>query len=174
MWQKNRRFKQILYFFLLVLACSFIVVGRTSLSLSQPALDSNKEQIGTVEPIAPEYERGHQLYLENCASCHIGIPPAVLPTQSWVRILSNRQHYSAIVEPLVRPANGLVLNYLRQYSRNAIAKELIPTRLRDSRFFKALHPQVEIPQPINIGGCISCHANATQFNFRTFSERPSP
>jgi hypothetical protein len=168
----NGRFKRIFGFFGAILLCSFIISWQTQL-LSQPALDSNKEQIGTVEPIAPEYERGHQLYLENCASCHIGIPPAVLPTQSWVRILANRQHYSAIVEPLARPANGLVLNYLRQYSRNAIAKELIPTRLRDSRFFKALHPQVEIPQPINVGGCISCHVNASQFNFRTYSERPS-
>lgn len=168
----NSRFKRIFGFVCAVLLCSFIISWETQL-LSQPASDSNKEQIGTVEPIVPEYERGHQLYLENCATCHIGIPPAVLPTQSWVRILNNRQHYSVTLEPLGRPANILVLNYLRQYSRNAIAKELIPTRIGDSRFFKALHPQVEIPQPINIGGCISCHANATQFNFRTFSERPS-
>jgi hypothetical protein len=174
MWRISARFKQIFILCLLVLTCSFIIGERKSLLLSQPALDSNIEPIGTVEAIAPEYQFGHQLYVENCASCHIGIPPAVLPTQSWLRILTNPKHYSVQLKPLTRPANVLVLNYLRQYSRNAIAKELIPSRLRDSRYFKALHPQVEFTQPINLGGCISCHANASKFDFRTFSEASSP
>ncbi|PSB03341.1 cytochrome C [Merismopedia glauca] len=170
MWRINSRWKRIFYFCCSVLLCSFIIGWKTSLLLAQSASESNREPIGTVEAIAPEYQLGHQLYLENCASCHIGIPPAVLPTQSWLRILTNQQHYSVQLKPLIRPANGLVVNYLRQYSRNAVAQELIPTLLRDSRYFKALHPQVEFTQQIDTGGCISCHSQANRFDFRTLSE----
>lgn len=170
----DRWWKRLLYFCCSVLLSSFILGGKVSLLLSQPVIDSSQEILGTVDTVTPEYELGHKLYLENCATCHIGIPPAVLPTQSWFKILRNPQHYSTQLEPLIRPANVLVANYLRQYSRSAIGNELIPLRLRDSRFFKALHPKVEFKQPIDAGSCISCHSQASNFNFRTFSEQPSP
>ncbi len=57
--------------------------GLATITSAQPV---STEEIGTVDIIPDRYQLGQELYLENCASCHIGIPPAVLPTQTWQRV----------------------------------------------------------------------------------------
>jgi mono/diheme cytochrome c family protein len=47
------------------------------------------EDNGTVDRIPDRYQLGQQLYLENCATCHIGLPPQVLPTETWRRLLQD-------------------------------------------------------------------------------------
>jgi cbb3-type cytochrome oxidase cytochrome c subunit len=166
----NHRLKRQIYVLIFVLLCSFVLGWGISLFSSESALAAPTELVGGVEAIAPEYEAGHQLYLENCASCHVGVPPAVLPTQSWLKIVTNPTHYSVKLKPLPRFSDRLVLNYLRQYSRNVLPSEIVPLYLRDSRYFKALHPQVKFTQPIQVSSCVSCHSQADKFNYRTFSE----
>ncbi len=41
-------------------------------------------------------------------SCHIAIPPTVLPTQTWRNLLEDPQHYGATLKPLVDPPRILV------------------------------------------------------------------
>lgn len=122
--------------------------------------------IGTVDVITRKYQLGHDLYLENCATCHIGVPPAVLPTETWRNLIQDSQHYGARLDPLVDPARLLVWNYLRNYSRLQDSDEETPYRLRNSRFFKVLHPRVKFSQPINLKNCGTCHIGAAEFNFR--------
>lgn len=123
-------------------------------------------KIGTVDVVPQGLKMGQELYLENCASCHIGIPPAVFPTQTWRDLIQDSQHYGAQIKPLVDPQRILVWRYLSAFSRPVNEGESTPYRFANSRFFKALHPDVKFSQPNQVGTCIQCHPSAKAYNFR--------
>lgn len=125
--------------------------------------------VGTVDVIPVNQQLGQQLYLENCATCHIGIPPAVLPDETWRQLIQDPQHYGQTITPLVDPSRLLVWTYLRDYSRSIEDNEPVPYRVSDSRYFKALHPKVNLPQPARLGTCISCHPGVGQYDFRSLT-----
>jgi hypothetical protein len=126
--------------------------------------------IGTVDVIPEKFQLGQELYLENCSTCHIAIPPAVLPSQTWLNILQDPQHYGATLKPLIDPPRILVWKYLLTFSRDLLQDEQTPYRVKDSRYFKALHPGVKLPRPVQIGSCISCHPGANNYDFRSLSK----
>ncbi|WP_341732250.1 diheme cytochrome C [Microcoleus sp. EPA2] len=137
--------------------------ARTPAPLAQV---SGIENIGTVDRIPDRYELGQQLYLENCATCHIGLPPQVLPTETWRRLLQDPQHYGQTLKLLVDPPRLLVWNYLQTFSRPQQKEEELAYRVASSRYFKALHPKVKMSQPANISSCVTCHPGVSQYNFR--------
>jgi hypothetical protein len=126
--------------------------------------------IGTVDPVPQQYEIGQQLYINNCASCHIAIPPAVLPSETWRQLLQDTQHYGVEIPELVDPPRLLIWNYVRDYSRPQEEGEEVPYRLNQSRYMKALHPDVTLPQPVTLSSCVSCHPNTAIYDFRTLSD----
>lgn len=126
-------------------------------------------EIGTVDVVSGNLKLGQQAYLENCATCHIGISPAAFPTQTWRDLLQDSQHYGATLTPLGDPTRSLVWNYLRTFSRQALEEERIPYRFAESKAFKVLHPKVEVPRPVTVSSCISCHPGTNQYNFRKLS-----
>ncbi|WP_242041711.1 diheme cytochrome c [Alkalinema sp. FACHB-956] len=121
---------------------------------------------GTIDPVPANLQLGQELYLENCASCHIAIPPAVMPTQTWQVLIQDPQHYGVVIDPLRDPNRRIVWNYLKAYSRPTSDDEKTPYRMQDSRYFKALHPRVNLPKKVNLGSCVTCHPGVNQFNFR--------
>ncbi|MDJ1182934.1 hypothetical protein [Roseofilum casamattae] len=123
----------------------------------------------SVDPVPEKHQFGEELYRETCGSCHIALPPAVMPAQTWADLLQDSQHYGVNVRPLLDPGRRLVWNYMQTFSRPLLKDEATPYRLRTSRFFKALHPQVKFTEPIHPDGCISCHPSAKDFNFRPVS-----
>lgn len=123
-------------------------------------------EISTVDVVPTKYQLGQQVYLENCSTCHIPLPPAVLPTQTWQNLVQDSQHYGVQIKPLVDPPRILVLRYLANFSRLQLQDEQTPYRVNSSRYFKALHPRVKLPSPVQIGSCVSCHPSAAQFNYR--------
>jgi hypothetical protein len=127
-------------------------------------------QIGTVDVVPAQFQLGKQLYLDNCATCHIPLPPEVLPTQTWKNLLQDSQHYGVQLKPLVDPPRMLVWRYLSTFSRPRLTDEATPYRVNNSRFFYALHPQVELQRPVAISSCVTCHPSARNFNFRHLSE----
>lgn len=129
----------------------------------------NSAEIGTVDVVSGNLKVGEQFYLENCATCHIGIPPAVFPTQTWRDLLQDSQHYGVNLTPLADPARSLVWNYLRTFSRQALEEERTPYRLGESKPFKILHPKVEVPRPVTLSSCLACHPGTNQYNFRKLS-----
>ena len=137
--------------------------GLTNQLTSQPLTD------GTVDPPTERYQLGQELYLQNCSRCHIALPPAVFPTETWRSLLQDRQHYGQQLEPLRSPDIVLVWNYLRTFSREQPTDEPIPYRARGSRYFKALHPKVALPEKVEMSSCIACHPGTNQFNFRRFA-----
>ncbi|WP_066375674.1 MULTISPECIES: diheme cytochrome c [unclassified Anabaena] len=126
-------------------------------------------EIGTIDLVPAQHQLGQELYLENCSGCHIALPPAVLPTQTWRNLIEDSQHYGVTLKPLIDPPRMLVWRYLSTFSRSQLPDENTPYRVNNSRYFKALHPQVDLPRPVQISGCISCHPSAKDFNFRRLS-----
>lgn len=128
-----------------------------------------KNSIGTVDPVSSRYQLGQELYLENCSSCHMALPPEVFPSETWRQLLQDGEHYGTQVPKIIGPTLLLMWDYLRTYSRSPIEKEQLPYRLSESRYFKALHPRVDLPRTIKIDSCVSCHPSAAGFNFRSLS-----
>jgi hypothetical protein len=127
-------------------------------------------QIGTVDVVPDRYQLGKELYLENCASCHVALPPEVLPTESWRRVVQEpTQHYGQQLQPMIGPSLLVMWDYLRAFSRPLIEGEAIPYRVTESRYFKALHPQVELPRLVGSSSCVTCHPGVDQFNYRTLT-----
>lgn len=165
-----------LYSTLLVLiiiccTCGGWVAAQTAYS-GTPALlaqVSSIDDTGTVDRIPERYQLGQQLYLENCATCHIGVPPQVLPTETWRRLLQDPQHYGQTIKLLVDPPRLLVWNYLQTFSRAQAKDEELAYRVASSRYFKALHPKVKMSQPASISSCVTCHPGASQYNFRNLT-----
>ena len=127
--------------------------------------------INNLEPMSDSQKIGQQLYLETCASCHVPIPPSVLPTETWRDLLSKPQNHYGINLPEVVSVTQLVIwKYLRTFSRILNVDEPKPKFVAQSRYFKALHPKVELPKPVTHQSCIVCHPNAQQMDYRTLTE----
>ncbi len=131
--------------------------------------DSETTPIKTVDVVPKRYQMGQQLYLENCATCHIGLPPAVMPTQTWQQLLQDSQHYGVEIKPLGGPYLKILWEYMRTYSRPLMAEEEVPYRVYQSRIFKSLHPKVKLPPRLGLSSCISCHPGADKYDFRSLS-----
>jgi hypothetical protein len=125
--------------------------------------------IGTVDVVPENFQLGQTTYLENCASCHVGLPPAVLPSQTWRSLVQEAQHYGTVIPTIQEPLRQVAWNYLSTFSRPVNKDEEVPFRLAKSRYFKALHPRVTFEQPITLNSCATCHPASAQFDFRSLS-----
>ena len=115
------------------------------------------------------FQAGLESYLETCSGCHVPLPPEVMPTQTWKRILERpAQHYGVSV-PLVRVSQLVIWQYMNFFSRPVLKDEPVPLYLAQSRYFKALHPNVTLPQPLTHKTCIACHPGALKLDYRTLS-----
>jgi mono/diheme cytochrome c family protein len=143
---------------------------RESLTVAQVGqLESPTNPTDTVDTVTESYRQGQQYYLEGCATCHVGLPPAVMPSQTWAGLLPDPQHYGAQITPITEPLLQIAWNYISTYSRPIKEGERVPYRLQQSRFFKALHPKVAFTEPITVNSCLACHPAAAQFNYRRLS-----
>lgn len=122
----------------------------------------------TVDYVPPSQQRGQQLYLQTCATCHLAVPPEVLPSEAWRNLLQDASHYGVTLQPPRDPARGLIWSYLSTFSRaKSPLEERVPYRLSRSRYFAVLHPDVDLPQPVALDSCQTCHRAAAAFNFRS-------
>jgi len=125
----------------------------------------------SLEPIPERFQAGRETYLESCSSCHIAIPPEVMPTETWRKILEKPQnHYGSSVN-LVSLNQILIWQYMKYYSRPLNQDEQTPQHLDESRYFKALHPAIPLPEPLTLKTCITCHPSANSFDFRDLSNQ---
>ncbi len=147
-----------------VVGCSIILGWGTSHSMEQNKITLNTK---SVDKATGNYTIGEDLYLKTCATCHIPIPPAVLPSKTWETILENPgTHYGVEVKDLNRFNQRIIWQYLQNYSRLLLKDEQKPKYIAQSRYFFALHPQVEFSAPVNNTTCLECHSGAKQFDYR--------
>jgi hypothetical protein len=143
----------------------------SNLSASQRAIQEVIANTPTTDLIPKRYEQSLQVYFANCSTCHLAIPAELLPRQTWQRLLENtNQHYGAELPSIPGIEVTLMWRYLGTFAKSAAIEDRIPFLLRDSRFFKALHPGVRFPEPAKVTTCISCHPSAAEFNFRRLQE----
>ncbi len=131
------------------------------------ALDIDRE--GSIDAVPERYQLGQELYIQNCASCHIPIPPQVFPTETWKQLLSDPEHYGQKLRPIFNPQHTILWNYLVAFSRRLPKEGETPYRFGSSNYFQALHPHVPLPKPVTLGSCVSCHPKSPEFNFRKLS-----
>lgn len=148
-------------------------VPSVSPSAVDPPLKSDAiapNQPMSVDPVPTRYQTGLQAYLETCASCHIAIPPEVLPTESWRQILRKPDnHFGVVIPNYNRLTQLLIWDYLSNFSRPLPPDSPLPLYVEKSRYFKALHPRVTMPAEMSAKTCITCHPNVANFNFRTLT-----
>lgn len=172
--------KSILVLFFLLLVWSITIGGGMALAMGNDGINhisvstlkqeqtiNDKQATKSIDPVPSRYQLGQELYLDNCSSCHIAIPPAILPTETWRKLLLELdQHYGQKLPTIIRPSLRLMWNYLQFASRPSQEGEKVPYRVDESRFFRALHPRVEFSQAVSYRTCISCHPGVDQFNYR--------
>lgn len=167
---RRRRPAILLYCLLLLLWSVGLGWGLADLGRSQSPNLASAPHIGTVDPIPERYQTGQDLYLEACASCHIGVPPAVFPTETWRDLLLDENHYGQRIEVLPSPQIHIVWDYLQTFSRpNSANSESVPFRFQYSRPFAALHPKVDLPRSLDFNSCRTCHPQIDQFDIRRLS-----
>jgi hypothetical protein len=127
--------------------------------------------LGTVDVVPQSLQLAQETYLARCATCHIGIPPAVLPSEAWKNILQDDNHYGVPWQPLRNPDLAFIWKYTRTFSRTLNPNEDIPYQVARSRYFSLLHPKVKFKEPVKIGTCISCHPGVSSFNFRDLTSQ---
>lgn len=137
-----------------------------------PSLTSiSKPSTFLASTIVERYKTSQQLYIDTCGSCHIPISPGVLPSETWKAILENpSQHYGASID-IIRITQVLLWEYLATFSRPASRNEPVPMFVTQARYFKALHPRVDLPKPATLKTCIVCHPAAQQYDYQTVSSQ---
>ncbi len=129
---------------------------------------------GTVDPVTSSYWLGRDLYREACGTCHVAVPPSVLPIQTWQELLTSEEHYGKTIEPPPRGTVSVIWKYIRDYSRTLRENDSIPYRIDKSRFFRTLHPGVDFPEPVRVNQCATCHVRAEFYNFRLYNDAEQP
>ncbi|MGK7906441.1 MAG: hypothetical protein AB4040_04330 [Synechococcus sp.] len=114
---------------------------------------------------AEGYRFGAQVYVEACGSCHTALPPEVMPRETWRILLQSADHYGVQIEVLQEPFLPAAWKFLQDFSRPRRDDEQIPYRLKNSRFFNALHPDVEFVETVKPTGCLNCHPRANLGDF---------
>jgi hypothetical protein len=162
-----RLIKQVKLGFLAIIFLFSMMAGILLSSLwKQPAI----AQSTAPNQLLSRYEIGQQTYLENCASCHIAIPPSILPTQSWEKLLeTTNSHYGVRLPPFVGITQRLIWDYLSYSSRPFEDTTFVPLLIEQSRYLKVLHPRVNLPTPISHNTCVSCHPNVLRYDYRTLT-----
>lgn len=166
----RRRFRRSpLILFLLLLLWSLVLGWGLAQAVTPPTPGSSNTSIGTVDVVPDRYRLGQELYLENCATCHVAIPPAVFPQETWRETLLYPEHYGVTIPLIPEPGLQAVWFYLRDFSRPQPQGDQTPFRFHESRFFKALHPRVDLPRPVPISSCVECHPGASAYDYRTLA-----
>ncbi|MDB9495418.1 cytochrome C [Spirulina major CS-329] len=149
----------------------------------QAAIDPTK----SVDPVPEELTLERDIYVERCGSCHVAVPPALLPRERWVELLENpMQHFGVNLRrsqgnlpPISNIDVRLMWDYVRNFSRPAGREETLPSTLSASRFFRALHPKVgdycrqnealSCPPTVSVQTCVLCHTNARAYDYQTLA-----
>lgn len=133
------------------------------------AQDSRLLSAGGVDVVPERHQVGHELYLKYCGSCHVALPPAVMPSETWRQMLLSPEHFGLQITRPNAIEQRLIWNYMSAFSRPLLTEERTPYRLDQSRYLKALHPDVELPSRLRPNSCAACHPGASQNDFRSLS-----
>lgn len=113
-------------------------------------------------------------YQQECASCHMAYPPALLPAASWQRLMGGLQRHYGTDASLDAKTTQELARYLQTnagtYKR--VSEEPPQDRITQSQWFLRKHREGEVPANVwkraSVGSpsnCSACHARAAQGEF---------
>jgi mono/diheme cytochrome c family protein len=112
-------------------------------------------------------------YTAECAACHTGYAPGMLPARSWARIMSGLdQHYgsdASLDTATVKALSGWLQANAGTYKR--VAEEPPQDRITRSAWFERKHRQVDDPAVWKLASvksaanCAACHTGADKGRF---------
>jgi len=124
-----------------------------------------------------------ELYAEECGSCHMVYPPALLPEQSWVKLMGGlEKHFGDNAELdseiqtkierylYVRSADKNRYSVLSKLSRS-MSRNNIVIRATELPYFKRQHDEISKRSVVNnpkiksFSNCIACHTGAERGEF---------
>jgi len=183
-WGQWGRLSRWLGLGLLLLGGMAIGFGLAIALQTAPAL---AQGVKALDPVPPEFALRQQVYVERCGSCHVAIPPALLPRERWEELIQRPEQHFGVnlrqshgdIRALSNIDIRLMWDYIRATSRNAQTRETPPTQVSSSRFFRALHPKIaescrtlagiNCPDRITVQTCGVCHPQATDYDYRTLA-----
>ncbi len=128
----------------------------------------------------------NQLYKKECASCHFGFQPGLLPARSWVKLMNNLENHfgddasldkndkKLLVDYLVKNSSDRAMNYKRSRKiTSSIFGNSTPIRITKTPYFIRKHDELRVgmvkqKEVGSISNCIACHTTA---NKGIYSER---
>jgi mono/diheme cytochrome c family protein len=116
----------------------------------------------------------HSLYQNECGSCHLAYPPALLPATSWRALMEGLPHHFGVDASLDAPAARKIGDFLerhaqtrRKYFEEADKPVL---RITETRWFNRKHREVAPavfahPKVKSAANCGACHMGAERGDF---------
>ena len=112
------------------------------------------------------------LYQQECAACHLAYPPALLPAQSWERIMTNLSDHFGTDASLDVQTTQDISRWLQDNSEGHKAARSSPPqdRITQSRWFKHEHDEIAPdvwlrPKIKSASNCMACHTSADRGDF---------
>lgn len=125
----------------------------------------------------------NQLYKDECASCHFGFQPGLLPARSWVKLMGNLENHfgddasldkkdvETLTQYLITNSSDNSQNYKRSRKiTNSISKSETPIRITKVPYFERKHrglsrAMIEQKEVKSISNCTACHTTAEKGDY---------
>ncbi len=111
-------------------------------------------------------------YQQECSACHLAYPPALLPAQSWKRIMSNLGNHYGIDASLDDATVNQISIWLLSNAGGHKAARSAPDqdRITESAWFKRKHDEIDTqiwlrPKIKSPANCAACHTQADRGDF---------
>lgn len=112
------------------------------------------------------------LYRQECAACHVAYPPALLPAQSWQRIMQGLSDHYGVDASLDADQIQHIAQWLQGQAGSYRKVHGVPAqdRITQSDWFVRKHRKVtrevwRLPSVQGPTQCAACHAQAEQGRF---------
>ena len=73
------------------------------------------------------------------------------------------------LKPIVGITQRLIWDYLSYSSRPLTQTTFVPLLIEQSTYVKVFHPRVNLPTPLGHTTCVSCHPNASRYDYKTLT-----
>jgi nitrate/TMAO reductase-like tetraheme cytochrome c subunit len=111
-------------------------------------------------------------YKQECGSCHVAYPPALLPAQSWARIMRGLDNHYGTDAALDLASHQSISSWLALHAGTykRVAQEPPQDRISRSAWFERKHRKIDVavwalPSVKGAANCGACHAGADQGRF---------
>ena len=102
---------------------------------------------------------------EECGSCHIAFPPALLTADNWQRLMGGLDKHFGANASLDKKTSDDILAFLQQYAGSGARHGASTLRISDTSWFTREHHEVSgktwaNPAVKSKSNCTACHVNA--------------